>query len=172
MPVRKRGEQKTKETRMFKTSIDMPAPSREKVIKILNQYLADASDLYSQAKQSHWNVKGNTFFQLHELFDDIAESVLEWVDLIAERVTALGGYAEGTVHMAASKSSLPEYRTDRNDGETLVRNLAKSFAAFAAGVRKAIDETADLKDISTSDLFTEVSRGADKYLWFLEAHYQ
>lgn len=156
----------------FKTSIDIPSQNRGKIIAILNRNLADALVLYSQTKQAHWNVKGETFYQLHELFDDIAEGVLGWVDLIAERATALGGYAEGTVRMAASETRLPPYPTDKNSGKAHVKNLVGAFSIFAKNVRKAIDETADLEDLSTSDLFTEVSRDADKYLWFLEAHEQ
>lgn len=170
MPMRKTGEEKKTRYPAYDTSIDIPLSARTAVIEIINQNLADASDLYSQTKHAHWNVKGQTFYQLHELFDDIAGGVLEWVDMIAERATALGGYARGTVRMAASASRLPEHGIQKNDGETHVRNLAASFSAFAGNVRKAIDETADLGDMSTSDMFTEISRGADKYLWFLEAH--
>lgn len=172
MPGKKNGNRKETENKVFRTSIDLPEKTRKNVIAILNQNLADSTDLYTQTKQAHWNVKGSTFFQLHELFDDIAGGTLEWVDMVAERVTALGGYAEGTARMAAAASRIPEPPTAKNDGETHIRNLAKSFAVFAKNVRKAIDETADLGDLSTSDLFTEISRGADKYLWFLEAHLQ
>ncbi len=57
-------------------------------IALLNQHLADMADLYSQIKQAHWNVKGMQFFQLHELFDRLADEVRNHVDLIAERSTA------------------------------------------------------------------------------------
>lgn len=69
---------------------------------VLNQQLADASDLLSQVKQAHWNVKGPAFWQLHRLFDEVAEQADGWIDELAERITALGGYARGTVRMAAA----------------------------------------------------------------------
>ncbi len=172
MPVRKEGNRKNTPNKFFNTSIDIPEESRAAAVVILNRNLADATDLYTQTKHAHWNVKGSTFYQLHELFDEIADEILEWVDMIAERVTALGGYAEGTARMAVSASRLPEPATNRNDGEAHVKNLSQSMSAFAKNVRKAIDDTADLNDLSTSDLFTEISRGADKLLWFLEAHFQ
>lgn len=156
----------------FKTSIDIPAQSRKEIISILNHDLAASSDLYSQTKQAHWNVKGDNFYQLHELFDDLAEGILEVVDMIAERATALGGYAMGTVRMAAESSFLPEYECHSSKGSDHVAELVRRYAKYAKRVREMINKTADLGDFSTSDLYTEVSRKADKSLWFLEAHLQ
>jgi Ferritin-like domain len=70
---------------VLSTRNDLGVEVREKATALLNQHLADATDLYSQTKQAHWNVKGMQFSQLHELFDTLADSVEEFVDLIAER---------------------------------------------------------------------------------------
>jgi starvation-inducible DNA-binding protein len=158
--------------RRFRTSIDIPAEAREALIDLLNQSLADSLDLYSQTKQAHWNVKGEEFFQLHELFDTIAAEVLEYTDEVAERAVALGGTALGTARMAAQRSGLPEYPDDAVDGIEHVSALVERYAAYAAHVRGAIDRSSDLGDQSTADLYTEISRGVDKRLWFLEAHLQ
>ena len=157
---------------MFTTRIDLPSETRNKMIALLNQQLADISDLYSQTKQAHWNVKGAQFYQLHELFDELAEVLEGFVDKIAERATALGGMAMGTVRMAASRSRLPEYPLDAVDSMPSVAALATRYASLAATMRSAIDSAADQGDMGTSDLFTEVSRELDKALWFLEAHLQ
>jgi starvation-inducible DNA-binding protein len=154
------------------TKIDIAKTKREKVIGILNQRLADASDLKSQAKQAHWNVKGMNFFQLHELFDQIATDVEGHIDLIAERVTTLGGTAMGTVRLAAQNSSLSEYPHEITDGTAHVDALSTALADFGKLVRKDIDETSELGDQDTADLFTEISRQTDKNLWFVEAHIQ
>ena len=158
--------------RSFRTSVDIPPGSREKINKILNQHLADSFDLMSQVKQAHWNVKGSDFWQLHKLFDEVAERAAEWVDEFAERVTALGGYATGTARMAAATSTLPEFPTDITDSMDYVRAVADRLAAFTNSAREAIDQTDKLGDADTADLFTEISRCADKYLYFLEAHLQ
>jgi starvation-inducible DNA-binding protein len=158
--------------RMHETRIDLPDEVREKLVGILNQHLADAVDLHSQTKQAHWNVKGSDFIQLHELFDQLAGSVLEHVDTIAERATTLGGSAAGTARMAAAASTLPEYPEDATGGMEHVRALADRYAAFGKAVRGAIDATDELGDQDTADLFTEVSRDIDEHLWFLEAHLQ
>jgi starvation-inducible DNA-binding protein len=157
---------------MFETRVDISEDSRTQLIEILNARLADSFDLYSQLKQAHWNVKGSDFIQLHELYDDVAESVLEFVDMIAERATALGGLALGTARMAAEGTTLDEYPLDAVAGKETVQVVADRLAAFGASVRAAIDTSADFGDQDTADLFTEVSRAIDKHLWFVEAHLQ
>jgi starvation-inducible DNA-binding protein len=155
-----------------KTSIDLDAETREQIVALLNQQLADTFDLYSQTKQAHWNVKGAQFFQLHELFDKLAAELLDHVDTIAERATTLGGTALGTARMAAAKTRLPEYSADVFGGIESVEALAQRYAELSATTRAAIDRADDLGDVDTADLFTGVSRGLDKSLWFLEAHLQ
>ncbi len=134
--------------------------------------MADTFDLYSQLKQAHWNVKGSDFIQLHLLYDQVAESVLEYVDMIAERVTALGGLALGTARLAAAASALDEYPLEAVAGPDTVAVIADRLAAYGASVRTGIDEAGTLGDQDTADLFTEVSRAIDKHLWFVEAHLQ
>lgn len=163
---------KTAPAKIFATRIDLPEAARESPIALLNDRLADTFDLYSQIKQAHWNVKGLQFYQLHELFDDLAGDVFEFIDMIAERATALGGVARGTARLAASGSSLPEYPLDAVDGKQHLEALIERYALYTAAVRKGIDAADELKDKDTADLFTEVSREVDKQLWFLESHLQ
>ena len=157
---------------MFKTKNDLPEDTRARVIDLLNARLADAIDLQSQAKQAHWNVKGPNFIALHELFDKINEDAAENVDDLAERVVQLGGVAEGTVRTAARRSSLSEYPPNTVDGHSHVEALSSVLAAFGKSVRKAVAEANDLGDVDTANLFTEISCGIDKWLWFVEAHQQ
>jgi starvation-inducible DNA-binding protein len=157
---------------MFKTKNDLPEATRVKVIGLLNARLADCKDLQTQVKQAHWNVKGPNFISLHLLFDKINDDVENYVDEIAERAVQLGGVAEGTARMVAKRSSLAEYPASAVDGHSHVEALSSALAAFGKAARKAIDEANDLGDLDTADLFTEVSRGIDKWLWFVEAHLQ
>jgi starvation-inducible DNA-binding protein len=143
--------------------------ARAEVVALLNATLANLSDLYSQAKQAHWNVRGRRFAQLHELFDKVAESVGGHIDDVAERAVQLGGVAEGTVRMAASRSRLKEWPVDLKDQDESVATLTDRVAVVANAVRDAIDVAGGLGDANTADLFTEVSRSLDKSLWMLEA---
>lgn len=157
---------------LHNSKIDISKAKREKLIAILNQSLADAMDLKSQAKHAHWNVKGPSFIALHELFDRVATEIEAHVDEIAERVTTLGGTAIGTVRIAAEQSALPQYPLEITDGTAHVDALSSALADFGKRVRKNIDETDELGDADTADLFTGVSRAIDKLLWFVEAHNQ
>ena len=157
---------------MFKTKNDLSEGTRVKAIELLNARLADCKDLQTQVKQAHWNVKGPNFISLHLLFDKINDDVEEYVDEIAERAVQLGGVAEGTARMVARRSSLAEYPAGTADGRSHVEALSSALAAFGKAARKAINEANDLGDLDTADLFTEVSRGIDKWLWFVEAHLQ
>jgi starvation-inducible DNA-binding protein len=155
---------------MFETRNDLPLATRTRVVKLLNARLADAIDLGTQVKHAHWNVKGPNFIALHELFDKIAESIEDHIDTIAERATALGGTAHGTLAVVAKTSSLKPYPTSAVDGQAHLKALVAVLADFGARVRAAIEESGKLGDADTSDLFTGVSRDLDKQLWFLEAH--
>jgi len=162
----------TQTQRTFSTRIDIADSSRDELVELLNARLADTFDLYSQLKQAHWNVKGSDFIQLHELYDTIAESVLEYVDTIAERATALGGLALGTARMAAAASTLDEYPADAVAGMDTVAAIADRLGVYGASARAAIEAALELDDQDTADLFIEVSRAIDKHLWFVEAHQQ
>ena len=151
------------------TANSLPAKARAGSVALLNQALADLSDLYSQAKQAHWNVRGRKFFMLHELFDKLAGMVEAQLDDIAERATALGGEARGTVRMAAHASQLPEWPARIADQDAFTLALTGRFVLAANSVRDAIDAAASLGDADTADLLTGVSRELDKALWFLEA---
>jgi starvation-inducible DNA-binding protein len=157
---------------MFKTKNDLPEATRVKMIELLNARLADCIDLQTQSKQAHWNVKGQNFIALHELFDKVNEAVEDYVDDIAERAVQLGGVAEGTARMAVKRSSLSEYPANAVDGRSHVEALSSALAAFGKSARHAIDQADEVGDLDTADLFTEVSRGIDKWLWFVEAHLQ
>jgi starvation-inducible DNA-binding protein len=157
---------------MFKTKNDLPESTRVKAVELLNARLADCIDLQTQIKQAHWNVKGPHFIGLHELFDKINEDVEDYVDDLAERAVQLGGVAEGTVRAVAKRSSLAEYPAKAVDGRSHVEALSSALAAFGTAARRTLDQANELGDLDTADLFTQVSRGIDKWLWFVEAHLQ
>ncbi|QEF97813.1 DNA protection during starvation protein [Stieleria maiorica] len=156
----------------LETRIDIPLCSREPMIDLLNQQLADTFDLYSQIKQAHWNVKGMKFMSLHVLFDDLAANFDRYADDIAERATALGGLARGTARLAATNSQIDELPIEMTDGKEFVVAMADRFAAYGASSRAAIKRAEDENDAVTADLFTEITREVNKSLYFLESHLQ
>jgi starvation-inducible DNA-binding protein len=155
---------------MFDTRNDLPPNTRARVIELLNARLADAIYLGAATKHAHWNVKGPNFVALHELFDKLAETLEDHIDTLAERVTALGGRAQGTLDAVARATTLKPYPEDISEGLLHVDALAAALADYGAKIRAGIDAADKLADADTSDLFTAISRETDKYLWFLEAH--
>ena len=160
------------DTKLFSTKNDLPEDKRVEVIGLLNQRLAEAIDLQTQCKQAHWNVKGPSFIGLHKLFDEVNEDVETYVDLIAERIVQLGGVAEGTIGAAEQRSKLPDYPIGIATGAEHVAALSDALSAFGRAARITIAEMDELEDAGSADMLTGISRGVDKWLWFVEAHQQ
>lgn len=157
---------------MYKTKNDLPETTRVQLVELCNARLADAIDLQSQCKHAHWNVKGPDFIALHRMFDELHGAVEHYADDIAERAVQLGGVAEGTVRSVAKRSDLAEYAAAGGTGRGHVEALSTSLASFAKLARQAIAMCSELNDADSTDLFTEISRGTDKWLWLVEAHLQ
>jgi starvation-inducible DNA-binding protein len=158
--------------KLHPTRNDLPAPARSQLVELLNERLASAIDLQYQAKQAHWNVRGPRFFTLHQLFDQVSEMAEEAVDDLAERAVQLGGTARGSVRLAAKASVLTEYPLEAVGGDEHVGALSTALSAFGTQIRAGIAIATELGDADTADLFTEISREADKNLWMVEAHAQ
>jgi len=158
--------------RLFATKNDLPETTRLEVIPLLNQRLAECIDLQTQCKQAHWNVKGPSFIGLHKLFDEINEAVEAYVDQIAERIVQLGGIAEGTIGAVEGRSTLVDYPLTLSTGAEHVAALSDALAGFGRAARVGIEEMQELNDADSADMLTEISRGVDQWLWFVEAHQQ
>jgi starvation-inducible DNA-binding protein len=155
---------------MQSTRNTLPEMIRIQSVELLNRHLAAAIDLHAQTKQAHWNVRGPGFIAVHELFDSVSEAVEGYSDQIAERAGGLGGTALGTVQRAAAESFLIRYTLGVADEREHIFAVAGSLAAFGESARDAIGLATAFGDADTADLFTEVSRGIDKQLWFVESH--
>lgn len=154
------------------SKISIPEKNRIDLISMLNVSLASLSDLYAQLKNAHWNVKGLQFIALHKLFDEQAESLEEHVDIVAERITALGGTAHGTVQDVVANTKLKSFITNVFEAKLLVEHLAHNFAILGELARKNICDAEQHGDIATGDIYIGLVRFLDKNLWFLEAHLQ
>lgn len=163
---------KTAANHLFPTRNDLPADVRERIVVMLNRQLATLTDLYTQTKHAHWNVKGGNFWGLHTMFDQLAEGLEEHIDDTAERLTALGGAAKGTVRMAAANSRLDDFPEGVHAGLEVVKVLADRYAAAGKEARAGIAQADEHGDADTADLLTVASRYLDKSLYFLESHVQ
>ena len=157
---------------MYATGIDLSEMKRVQIIEQCNACLADAVDLQLHCKHAHWNVKGPNFIALHQLFDQVNESVEDYIDLIAERAVQLGGIANSTAHIVTTWAHMPENESRSPSERDYVQSLSGALASFGRIAREAIGKSNELDDDVSADIFTEISRGVDKWLWMVEAHLQ
>ncbi|GAC1568651.1 MAG: DNA starvation/stationary phase protection protein Dps [Ktedonobacteraceae bacterium] len=157
---------------MSRKNNDLREEQQAKRIEMLNRRLADAIDLQLQSRQAYWNAKGPNFMSLRELFDKVAEGVGEYANLIAERIVQLGGTAEGTAHAVAGRSLLDGYSLATAVGSGHIDALATTLTDFGRHARYASEQATELKDVDTAAIFTEIARGIDKWLWFVETSQQ
>ena len=164
----------TMETRMknHPTQNNLKSNAKSVAIDLLNARVADCIDLALLTKQAHWNLKGRQFIGVHEMLDSFRTQVDAYVDTMAERVTQLGGTALGTTQTTAKATTLPPYPVDIYAVPDHLHALIDCYSKAANNVRENIDQAAEAGDAHTADILTEVSRGLDKSLWFLEAHIQ
>jgi starvation-inducible DNA-binding protein len=141
---------------MHPTRNNMPEATGAKMVDLLSTRFADAIDLYAQAKQAHWNVKGPQFIALDELFDKVADAVEEGIAELVERAVALAGTAEGTPQSVVLRASLAPH-PDLTAGAEHVGRLADALATYARNVRAAIDAAAEAREVTggADVLFTE-----------------
>ena len=125
---------------MYQNRVNLSDEQKKQVVEVMQSKLAASFDMYSQAKFAHWNVKGDNFYQLHLLFDKVAKVIFKQVDPIAERMTQLGGVANGTARQAAMGSNIPEYPVDTVAGMDHVRALADALGCYCADLREASEQ--------------------------------
>ena len=157
---------------MHKTRNSLSLSKRKKSAQQLQTCLSSLLDLALQAKQAHWNLKGANFIALHELFDKINSELLDFADLNAERIAALGGTPDGTIGTISKETLLKTYPKGLVKSKDHLTFFANNLAIVGRQHRDAIELSAEEGDLGTSDLFTEVSRGLDHLLWLIEAHLQ
>lgn len=156
--------------RFYKNRVALPDDVKQKVVEAMNVTLAASLDMYSQAKYAHWNVKGVNFYQLHLVFDAVAKTIFKQIDAIAERITQLGGTANGTVRMSAGSSPIPPYNVEALSGPDHLTALANSLGVYAKELREASDKVEDYGDGPTSDFYNQLIVDAEEELYFLESH--
>jgi starvation-inducible DNA-binding protein len=146
-------------------SENIPAPYLER----LSKHLAAAIARHAQVKEVHWDPRGPGSIAIHDLFDKAAAKVENYSDPISESAGGPGG----TAHGASSRGGalVPRRRSSRHRRRASARiPVSGTLAAFGQSVREAIGQATTFGDADTANLFTEISRGVDQQLWFVESH--
>lgn len=154
---------------MVSSAIEMKPAYRENLVSMLNQTLADLTDLKTHAKQAHWNVRGENFVSYHKLFDKVAGEVDGFIDVVAERCAQIGGFVHGRLSDAAKNSSVPAFPDDITKDHQCLSAVLASVSYMAKSCRDGIEYAEDNGDYATSDMYIDITRALDKLLWMLHA---
>jgi starvation-inducible DNA-binding protein len=148
--------------------IGIDAKARENVAKALEQALSDTYALYTKTHGYHWNVEGPRFSQLHLLFETQYNELWASLDLMAERIRALGHYAPSGESIGG-KSAIKADNGVPND-EQMIANLAAGNEAVVKSARAALTTAEEAGDQATADLMTQRVAAGEKAAWMLRAH--
>jgi starvation-inducible DNA-binding protein len=141
-------------------AINLDPKARRSVVDLLNQQLANMADLHSQTKQAHWNVRGQEFFQLHKLFDEIAAPMGNTSTPSPSVRSPSVGSPPARCAAPRRNSEIPEFPLEPGAFK-YVQELAQRYAVVGNSMRASIDAAAELGDAGTADLFTQISRDLD-----------
>jgi starvation-inducible DNA-binding protein len=149
--------------------IGIKKKDREKTVEALTQVLADTYALYQKTHLYHWNVQGPRFGQLHIIFETQYTGLWAAIDLIAERIRALG--APVPAHAELAKRATVAQENDPNpDEEAMLRGLLQGQEAVVKSARACLRIAADAGDESSADLMTDRCTEGEKAAWMLRAH--
>lgn len=153
---------------MFPTQSPYSEENRKQIVAILNQRIANLFDLYTQAKNCHWNCKGKQFYQQHLLFDRISDELFDVIDPLAERLVSLGGIVEGTLFQAAQNSTLPP-QAPMTSVDDFTKDLRNKVAIEYLNVKSDTTNLLKLGDNATSNKLSEIEFMLSIHLFLLES---
>jgi starvation-inducible DNA-binding protein len=167
--------QRAVELQAFGTIAKLPNALSEQVcrasVERLNQILADTMTLRDLYKKHHWQVSGETFYQLHLLFDKNYEEQVELVDEIAERIQMLGGVSYAMAADVAENTNIPRPPKGREEVPVQISRLLTAHEVILQRARASARKASELGDDGTNDLLvSDVIRTNEKQVWFLAEH--
>ncbi|MFA5530204.1 MAG: Dps family protein [Thiohalomonadaceae bacterium] len=148
--------------------IGIPDQQREAIGAGLSRLLADTYTLYLKTHNFHWNVTGPMFNTLHLMFEAQYNELALAVDLIAERIRALGMHAPGSYKQFAELTSLKE-ETGVPTAEDMIRQLVKDQEAVVRTARSIFPLVDEAHDEPTADLLTQRMQVHEKTAWMLRS---
>ncbi len=158
----------TTDTTVATLDLGIPTADREAIVGGLSRLLADTYTLYLKTHNYHWNVVGPMFNTLHLMFEQQYTELAEAVDLIAERIRALGAPAPGSYREFAELSVIPE-DDDRPDATEMIRRLVADQEAIVRTARSIFPLVDAAHDEPTADLLTQRMQVHEKTAWMLRS---
>lgn len=138
------------------------------LVSVLNKQIANWSVLYMKLHNYHWNVKGSQFFTLHVKFEEFYNEAGIHVDVIAERLLAIGGNPVATMKESLEIASVDE-ANGQETADEMVQSLIKDFSLITGELREGMSMAAKMNDETTGDMLLAIHSGLEKHIWMLTA---
>ena len=154
----------------MKPAIGISEKNLQKSIGLLTTLLADEVLLYTKTRKFHWNVCGESFMELHKLFQEQYNTLEETIDEIAERISKLGGKTIGTLKEFLSESRLKEDAGKYPERNDMILQLLADHETIASEIRKDISKSEENKDAGTTDFITGILQQHEHISWTLRRY--
>lgn len=154
-----------------RTTLALDAAAALASVESLNQLLADTMTLRDLYKKHHWQAAGPTFYMMHLLFDKHAQEQSDLIDLLAERIQALGGVAIAMAADVAEATLIPRAPKGREDTAAQIARLLHAHEVVLLEARAMARDTAATGDDGTNDIIvSDAIRTNERQVWFLAQH--
>lgn len=139
--------------------------------KLLSVVLSDEMTLYVKTRKFHWNVAGESFMELHKLFESQYTEIEAIIDTVAERIGKLGGKTIGTMNEFTLLSRIVEHPNQYPVRKIMIQELLSDHESLVAELRKDIDLSTDENhDVGTADLLTGIMQQHETIAWILRRY--
>ncbi|NNM95581.1 MAG: DNA starvation/stationary phase protection protein [Bacteroidia bacterium] len=152
------------------TPVELQNRNRQSVADILNTLLADEFVLYTQTRNAHWNIKGQSFRELHAFFEEQYQILDKIVDDVAERVRAIEHFAIGTLSQFSELTQIDE-KTELSVQKVAITTLLSAHETIIQYIKKQLNPVAEkYNDPGTADFMTGVMKEHEKMAWMLRSY--
>ncbi len=156
----------------MKPNIGLSEKNLQAITAMLTTVLADAMILYSKTRKFHWNVKGESFMELHKLFESQYKKLEAAIDEIAERINKLGSPVIGTLKEFSQHATLKESPGKYPAKDEMLKELLSDHETVIKALRKNIDDCDEkYKDALTADFLTNIAEEHETIAWTLRRYF-
>jgi len=155
----------------MKPNIGIPEKNLNAIADLLAVALADEVTLYTKTRKFHWNVSGESFMELHQLFEHQYKKLEESIDEVAERINKLGSKTIGTMQEFGKLASIKEHPGKYPSSKEMIQELLTDHESVVVQLRKSVDECAETyKDAGTTDFLTSLMEDHETIAWTLRRY--
>lgn len=155
----------------MKPQIGISEKNLDSVISLLSMALSNEMTLYIKTRKAHWNITGESFMELHKLFENQYKQLEQSIDEVAERIGKLGGNTIGTMQEYSKLATIKEAPGKYPSSKEMIKELLKDHETIIIQYRKDIEEcSAKYKDAGTTDFITGLMEQHETIAWTLRRY--